>query len=164
MGLLAWHSRGPERREVVLSEERSCRFMHGGLIEFLRDVPNTVCIQRGRRPAIEDPVHVMPLDRRQPRVETGWHHLHLKDRDRNTLQVCVRCVAHRVDRPLLGQIHVNHLVGSMNAGIGAPGAMNANDLAGKSPYGFLDDLLDRQAVGLICQPAKGVPSYSTISL
>ena len=52
----------------------------------------------------------------------------------------------------------------MHAGIGAPGAMDADVLAADRLDRGLERALHRRAVFCTCQPQNGVPSYSMMSL
>ena len=139
---------GPEGREVVAPDEHRGGLLHRRLVEPPGHLPDAVRIERRRRAAVEDAVEIMPLQRRHAGAEAVGHDLGRQDGDRLGLQMRVRRVADRVGAPLLGEIEMRHLVGRVNAGIGAPGAMNPHRLAGEALDRLLDGLLHRAAVEL----------------
>ena len=64
-------------------------------------------------------------------------------------------IAHRIRPPLLVQIHMHDLMGGMNAGIGAPGAMDPHGRAGEARDRILDRLLHGETVGLMLPAGEG---------
>ena len=132
IGLLAWHSAA---RNVV----KSCRpisslrgFVHDLGIERPGDVPDPARIERRRRPAVEDAIDVVPLHGGDARIERLGHDLRREDRDGGRLQMRVGGVPHRIRPPLLVQIHMHDLMGGVNAGIRAAGAMDPHGLCRRS--------------------------------
>ena len=64
----------------------------------------------------------------------------------------VERVAHGIGRPVAGEIDMGDLAERMDAGIGAPGALDRDRLAGEGGDRLLDRLLHRAAV-LLALPA-----------
>ena len=77
----------------------------------------------------------------------------------------VERVAHGVGVPVLGEVDMRHLGARVHAGIGAAGALHQRALAGKGRHRRGEHTLHgRLLAAWICQPAKGAPSYSMVSL
>ena len=131
-GDLAWHS---VARKVVKSclPSRSCAaVMHRRCVERARHPPGAVLVERQIGAAIDDAVEIMPLDRREARVEICRGAFGGEHRDRLRPQMKVDRVAHRVGVPVLGEIDMRDLAERMHAGIGAAGAGDGDALAVES--------------------------------
>jgi hypothetical protein len=97
----------------------------------------------------------MPPLRRHAGAEAVGHDLGRQDGDRLRPQMRVRRVPDGVGAPIPGEIEMRHLVGRVDAGIGAPGAMHPHRLAGEALDRLLDRLLHRAAVQLPLPARKG---------
>ncbi len=109
-------------------------------------------IERQIGAAVDDPIEIMALDRREARIEIGRHLFRREHGDRLRPQMEIDRVAHIIGVPILGKIDMGDLAERMHAGIGAPGAEHGDAFAGKSRDRFGQHALHRDAV-VLCLPA-----------
>src|SRR3546814_5127756 len=65
---------GAEGGEVVMTDQRLCRRVHGLVVEVLRHPPGALRLQRQRRRPVDDAIEVMPPQGREPGVERSEEH------------------------------------------------------------------------------------------
>src|SRR5579862_10014660 len=93
---------GTERREIVLADEILRGSLHRGAIERARHAPGAVLLERKIGAAVADAIEVMPLGRRETRVESFRDPFRHKHRDRPRAQMEIDGVAHIVAVPVPG--------------------------------------------------------------
>ena len=156
--------RGTECCEIVPAGKMPRRLLHGSGVERHGNLPGPVPVQRQSRAPVHDAVEVMTRLGREPRVEGFRDDLAVENGDRLGFQMEVERVANRFGRVVPGEIDMRHLTARVNAGIGAPGAFRHNAAAAQSLDSARKLALIDGPFAWICHPAKGVPSYSMVSL
>ena len=115
--------------EVVPSNEPLGRHLHRRMIEHARQPPRPASRQREIGPAVDDPVEVVALPRREPGVETFRHLFGRKHRDRVGTKMRIERVAHGIALPILAEIDMGHLGERVHAGVGPSCPARAHALA-----------------------------------
>ena len=132
----------------MLADQSLGRRVHRLGVEAGRHVPDPAGIEHRRRPTIEDPVEVVALHRREAGVEVVRHRLGREHRDRRRAEMGVDGVAHRVGGPVAAEVEMGDLAEGVDAGVGAPGALDHHRLAGEGADRLFEGLLHRRAIGL----------------
>ena len=138
--------------------------VHGGGVERPRARARRGSLERQVGAAVDDAVEIVPLRRREARVEIVGDTLGRQHRDRMRAQMGVERVAHGVAVPVLGEVDMRDLAERVHAGIGAAGAADGDALAAKGGDGVGQTPCTDGPLSCTCQPTKGVPSYSMVSL
>ena len=124
-------------------------------IERPTHMPGAALVERERRPPVDDPVEIVPRTGRKPRVEPLRNHPRREDRHGLACirEMGIERVAHRIFRPVAREVAMRYLAQSMDAGIGAPGAANADGFAAEALYRLFDGGLDGM-LALLPLPAR----------
>src|SRR5258708_5706715 len=139
---------GPERGEVVPSDKALSGLVHGRYVEWPRRPPGASDLQAEIGPAIDDPVDVMALARRKPRVEVVRDVFGCQHRNRVRAQMGIDGVADGVGVPGLGEVDMRHLAERVHARIRASRPLHVNALAAECRHRRRQDALDRYAIVL----------------
>ena len=139
------------------ADQRLRGVVHHARIERPRHMPDPIDLEAGRRAAVEDAVKIVALDGGEASAEGFRDHRRRQNGDRFRLEMGIRGVPHRVRPPFAIEVDMHHLMGGMNAGIGAAGAVDAHRLPGETSDCLLDGLLNRAPVGLELPPGKRRP-------
>ncbi len=143
---------GAEGGEIVLAGEGLRRGVHGLVVEALGNPPDAAAVDDRRRSAIEQAIEVVAPDRRETGIEIIADGFGREDGDGLAPQMGVEGVAHRVGRPVADKVDMGDLTEGMDAGVGAPGALDHDRLAAKGGDRLFDRLLYGAAV-LLTLPA-----------
>ena len=110
----------------MLADRAACAAACIGLgVERLADAPGAAALERQIGAAVDDEIEIVPLHRREARVEIVRHPLGRDHRHRMRPQMRGERVAHGVGVPFLREIDMRDLAERMHAGIGAAGAADA---------------------------------------
>ena len=137
-----------EGGEVVVAHQDLGGGVHGPGVQGRPDMPDLAAVEGGGRRSVEDAVEVAPLGSREAGVPALRGDLGLQHHHRLVDQVGVEGVAHGQCGPVLRKIHVHHLAGGVDPGIGATGGLQAQGLAAEGEDCALHRALDRGQVTL----------------
>src|SRR5260370_24900541 len=137
---------GKECGEVVPPDKALSGLVHGRHVERPRRSPGTSGLQGEIGPAIDDPIEIMALACRKPRVEVVRDMLGCQHRDRMRPQMGIDGVADGVSVPRPGEVDMRHLAGGVHARIRASRPLHVNALAAECRHRRHQAALDRYAV------------------
>src|SRR6516162_3889728 len=132
----------------MAAKEKLRRRVHRRGIERWADMPGAAVLQGERRPPVDDAVAVEPPLGGAPRIEIVAHPLDRDDRNGRRLYVMIERALDLIGRRRARQIEMRRLAERVDAGIGAPGAVNAHHRAAELLDRALENLLHGKAIRL----------------